>query len=88
MNLQEPNKAKENQDMQRGGKFTADDVAEVRDVVDVRQGAGDEYVPLAFDWKLGDLPIPCDVVRNISHILPTLAFSVLGLGHRVSRASA
>jgi hypothetical protein len=32
--------------------LTADDVAEVRDVVDVGQRAGDEYVPAAGDRKL------------------------------------
>jgi hypothetical protein len=34
------------------GMLTADDVAEVRDVVDVGQRAGDEYVPAAGDRKL------------------------------------
>lgn len=53
-------------------RVTADDVAEMWDVVDVWQGAGDEDVPLAFDRKLLGLPLPCDVVPGISHLLPTL----------------
>jgi hypothetical protein len=53
-------------------RVTADDVAKMWDVVDVRQGAGDEDVPLAFDRKLPGLPLHCDVVAGISHFLPTL----------------
>jgi hypothetical protein len=53
-------------------RVTANDVAKMWDVVDVRQGASDEDVPLAFDRKLPGLPLPCDVVAGISHFLPTL----------------
>jgi len=38
-------------------KVTADDVAEVRDVVHIRQGASDEDVALARDWELRRRPI-------------------------------
>lgn len=39
-------------------EHTADDVAEVRDVVNVRQGAGDENVPLSGDRELRSRRIP------------------------------
>lgn len=42
----------------------------MRDVVDVREGAGDKDVSLAGNWELRDLPTTAvGVAGDISHIL-------------------
>lgn len=59
---------------ERERRVTADDVAEMGDVVDVREGARDEDVPSAGDGELRwrpRLPVSGDLPRIVSHPTPT-----------------
>lgn len=51
----------------RERESTADDVPEMRDVVDVRQRAGNEDVALPLDRKFWRRPTMCGVVWGIRH---------------------